>query len=389
MLFPSSRRRRVSQVVTVIMKTFQRPQTAARAVDHLRRYYPEIRLLIADDSREALAFSHPQAEVVRLPFDSGVSKGRNALLERVETEYFLLMDDDHWFSRQTRLDRMLEILERERFDILACHVWFRRHTERMFPKRRLNNFFLNLRLEDGTLELIEGYHQKARAWRVCDMVENFFIARTERVRELGGWDDRLKVAEHAEFFIRAKRLRVEGRLHAAGRRRPRPHPARAWLPGLRSLPRPSAGGVPADLDRQTRHPALRGAGRELALVGGLDPEGGVGRAAPPAGRGARLAGRLHRRPADAPGAAIGTVHPAARLLDAEPLEVGHREHLGGVAAQDGAHLLLGRAKSITSMRALAVPSIVMRRRPLSCWLCQSTRPRRGSVLVSPPSSRWR
>jgi GT2 family glycosyltransferase len=205
-LFEAARRRRVSRLVTVIMKTVHRPRTAARAVEHLRRYHPEIRLLVGDDSSEALAFQHPQAEVVRLPFDSGLSRGRNALLERVDTEYFLLMDDDHWFSRQTRLGRMLAILERERFDILACHVYFRRHTERMFPKRRLGNFFLNLRLEDGTLELIQAHHQRTRAWRVCDLVENFFIARTESVRALGGWDDRLKVAEHTDFFIRAKQL---------------------------------------------------------------------------------------------------------------------------------------------------------------------------------------
>jgi hypothetical protein len=38
------------------------------------------------------------------------------------------------------------------------------------------------------------------------MVENFFIAHNDRVRELGGWDARLKVSEHAEFFIRAKQL---------------------------------------------------------------------------------------------------------------------------------------------------------------------------------------
>jgi len=200
-----SRRRRVSKVVTVIMKTFQRPRTATRAVEHLRRYYPEIRLLVADDSREGLAFDHPSAELVRLPFDSGISKGRNVLLERVETEFFLLMDDDNWFSRQTRLGRMLRILERERFDILACHVFRRRHTERLFPKRRLNGLFLNLRLEDGTLMLIDGQHQKTRGWRVCDMVENFFLARTQRVRELGGWDERLKVSEHQDFFLRAQR----------------------------------------------------------------------------------------------------------------------------------------------------------------------------------------
>jgi len=204
-LLGSSQRRRVSQVVTVIMKTFQRPRTATHAVDHLRRYFPEIRLLVGDDSGEAMAFDHPRAEVVRLPFDSGVSKGRNRLLERVETEYFLLMDDDNWFSRHTRLGLMLRILERERFDIFACHVFLRRHTERLFPKRRLNGFFMNLRLEDGTLTLIDGQHQKARAWRVCDVVENFFLARTQRVRELGGWDERLKVAEHHDFFLRAQR----------------------------------------------------------------------------------------------------------------------------------------------------------------------------------------
>lgn len=200
-----SRHRRVSQVVTVIMKTFHRPRTATRAVEHLRRWYPEIRLLVADDSREDLAFHHPLAEVVRLPFDSGVSAGRNALLERVETEFFLLMDDDNWFSRHTRLDRMLRILERERFDILAGLVWFRRHTERMFPRRRLNDFFMNLELEDGTFRMLPGHREKTRTYRVCDLVENFYVARTARVREMGGWDGRLKISEHADFFLRAKR----------------------------------------------------------------------------------------------------------------------------------------------------------------------------------------
>ena len=205
MLLERLRRRRVSKVVTVIMKTFQRPVTARRAVEHLRRYYPEIRLLVADDSREDLAFEHPDVEVVRLPFDSGISRGRNALLERVETEFFLVMDDDNWFSRQTKLGLMLGILERERFDIFACHVYLRRHTERLFPKRKLNGFFLNLRLEDGTFTMIDGCHQQRRAWRVCDLVENFFLARTQRVRDLGGWDERLKIAEHTDFFLRAQR----------------------------------------------------------------------------------------------------------------------------------------------------------------------------------------
>jgi GT2 family glycosyltransferase len=203
--------RRVSRLATVIMKTFHRPETAALAASRVRRYYPEIRLLVADDGREDLAFRHPQAETLRLPFDCGVSKGRNALLERVETGFFVLMDDDHFMSRHTRLDRMLAILERERLDILACHVYRRkRHTDRLFPKRKLDDFFRDFSLEAGTLTMRQAQGPVTRGYRVCDVVENFFVARTERVRAIGGWDERLKLVEHVDFFMRAKQagLRV-------------------------------------------------------------------------------------------------------------------------------------------------------------------------------------
>jgi hypothetical protein len=73
-----------SQVVTVIMKTFQR-QTVARGRSPAA-LLPEIRLLIVDDSREALAFSHPQAEVVR-PLDRRFRRTQRPA-RRVATEYF-------------------------------------------------------------------------------------------------------------------------------------------------------------------------------------------------------------------------------------------------------------------------------------------------------------
>jgi beta-1,4-N-acetylgalactosaminyltransferase 2 len=199
------RRRRVSQVVTVIMKTFQRPRTATLAVEQLRRYYPEIRLLVADDGRPPIAFADASVEVLRLPFDSGISRGRNAALARVETEFFALMDDDHFFSRRTKLGRMLELLERGSFDILGASVFRRRPTKRLFPKRRPSDFFVNLRLEAGTLHFLDIDRRNTRRPRACDAVENFFLARTRSVRSIGGWDDRLKVDEHVEFFLRAKR----------------------------------------------------------------------------------------------------------------------------------------------------------------------------------------
>jgi hypothetical protein len=72
---PFFARRFLADEVTLIMKTFQRPRTAALAVEHARRRYPALRLLVADDGGEALRFEHPRAELVRLPFDSGISRG--------------------------------------------------------------------------------------------------------------------------------------------------------------------------------------------------------------------------------------------------------------------------------------------------------------------------
>jgi hypothetical protein len=39
-------------------------------------------------------------------------------------------------------------------------------------------------------------------------VPNFFVARTERIRAMGGWEACLKVDEHIDFFLRAKGARL-------------------------------------------------------------------------------------------------------------------------------------------------------------------------------------
>ena len=39
----------------------------------------------------------------------------------------------------------------------------------------------------------------------CDIVQNFFMAETNAVRQkVAGWDEDLKLIEHADFFMRAK-----------------------------------------------------------------------------------------------------------------------------------------------------------------------------------------
>jgi hypothetical protein len=59
-----------------------------------------------------------------------------------------------------------------------------------------------LHIEDGTLN----YIPKPLGFRdlpVYEIVYNFFVAKTDKVREIG-WDSELKLAEHSEYFIRAR-----------------------------------------------------------------------------------------------------------------------------------------------------------------------------------------
>src|SRR5690606_2978353 len=43
----------------------------------------------------------------------------------------------------------------------------------------------------------------------CDVAHNFFVARTDKVRAMGGWDPQLLVDERLEFFVRARRFGIK------------------------------------------------------------------------------------------------------------------------------------------------------------------------------------
>jgi glycosyltransferase involved in cell wall biosynthesis len=192
--------------VSILIKTFQRPHTVRAAVASIRRFYPNLPIIVADDSSVPVDFDDGDVTVYRLPFDSGVGKGRNFLLSQVRTPYLLMCDDDHFFTGSTRIERMLDLLEAEDFDILSCLVlegdsWWRG------PKkswRRVLDFQMDLDLKEGTLRFIEPAGGYGRHAIRCDLVHQFFLARTEAIVASGGWDDRLKTSDHTDFFLRTK-----------------------------------------------------------------------------------------------------------------------------------------------------------------------------------------
>jgi len=191
--------------ITVVVKTFQRPDALRRLLVSIRRFYPEIPVVVVDDSEQPLEPVPPEITRYRhVAFDSlGVSAGRNAAVREVETEYTLICDDDMVFGRKTDLAKMLRTVETTRFDLVSC-MWMDHEPWRSI-RRGFRRYEGTLDIADRTLvHRLGATRGTIDGLPVFDIVHQFFVARTELLRE-NPWDERFKVAgEHVAFFLALK-----------------------------------------------------------------------------------------------------------------------------------------------------------------------------------------
>ena len=177
--------------VTFIIKSFMRPGCLERLISSIRIRYPDVDIMVADDGPEIV--SRNDAKVFNLPFDTGLSYGRNYLVDRVSTEYFLLMDDDHVFEDSTKVEKLLHPLKHGPFDLVGAQVL---EAAGPFPWQGLMEI-------DGTcLTMKPGNRGEYEATQKVDFCHNFFAAKTEAIRRVR-WDDTFKMGEHTDFFLRA------------------------------------------------------------------------------------------------------------------------------------------------------------------------------------------
>jgi glycosyltransferase involved in cell wall biosynthesis len=193
----------VERDTTILVKTFERPDTLRRLTASIRRFYPRIPILVVDDSAEAL--DPPPEGVSRylhLPQQVGLAEGRNIGLLEVDTEYVVVCDDDMVFGRKTDLRKMLATIEGTRFDLVACR-WMDHD-----PWRSIR---LGHKRFEGSVEIVDSRlvrglgaaRGRMDGLAVYDMVPNFFITRVDTLGE-SPWDADLNFMEHVEFFMTLK-----------------------------------------------------------------------------------------------------------------------------------------------------------------------------------------
>ncbi|KAG8566460.1 hypothetical protein GDO81_013260 [Engystomops pustulosus] len=129
--------------------------------------------------------------------------GRNLALSQVTTKYFLWVDDDFLFTNDTKIEKLLDVLEATDLDLVGGKV-------------DKNYFSFKLVLEDGgedgdCLHWRSGGYHTIPGIPQCVLtsgVVNFFLAHTNQVQSVG-FDPKLSRVAHTEFFIDALgRLRI-------------------------------------------------------------------------------------------------------------------------------------------------------------------------------------
>lgn len=191
----------VRENVTVIYKSFERQEMAKRLYHNLQQYYPGIRVIIADDSAQPLDLQGDSLKVLQLPFNSGLSVGLNKALAQVKTPYVMRMDDDELLTVKTCLGMQVQFLKKHpEIDLVGfCTLTTIRCTD---PDKAVSRFTsFNMKGAPKPLQIphmtqIDGNHF------VMGKVPNLYVARTEKVRQIG-WDENIRMMDHQDFFWRA------------------------------------------------------------------------------------------------------------------------------------------------------------------------------------------
>lgn len=210
--------------VTVGIKTYVCDPSIVRQVVGLVRSirvnYPKVRVLLANDGPTKVGDTSiikmdPYTEEIILPADSGISIGRNVMVNMTTTRYFVLLDDDHVFDEDTDLKIGTTGIVKGNFDIVGIRV---RNLPGIEELERISIFIPRYvarvtKFENREVTLCvwnENNGPGVQAMRVpirVDVLHNALIAKTDALRK-HPWRNILKVNEHMTFFLDARKAGV-------------------------------------------------------------------------------------------------------------------------------------------------------------------------------------
>lgn len=187
--------------VTFMFKSFERHKDAKRLYKNIRHRYPTAKIVIADDSSIPLEIGKDSnLTILHLPFNSGLCKGLNKAIEQVQTPYVMRMDDDERLTAASSIAEELKFLmSHKNIDLTGflftcpplCH-----NTKIHLPT------YTRVNMSNAPKPLIIPHMTEIdKNHIVMGKVPNIWLARTDKIKEIG-WDDNIRMIDHHEFFYR-------------------------------------------------------------------------------------------------------------------------------------------------------------------------------------------
>ena len=205
----------VNNRIAICYTTFMRDDLMFKTMKSMLDIYQKNWIiLVADQGKPSKAkieyfkqfsddINSPNVLYYQLPFDCGLSYARNFLIKQAKElncHYSLITADSIAFTyTMANLGEAVSLLSR----MNSCGI---------MGLNLLNRFPW-----EYNIELVEGKYFKLKHPTVikqlannmgnlvvCDMVKNFFIAKTDALLQVQ-WDEELKLCEHEDFFWRFKK----------------------------------------------------------------------------------------------------------------------------------------------------------------------------------------
>jgi len=179
--------------ITILIKTFKRPNAVSRLLDSISKYYPDIPIVIVDDGDSNGGYKTEKIKNVtwvKTNFDIGLAAGRNCGMLLIETPYTFTCDDDCIFTENTNLVKAKDMLVQNNLDILAIDAG-------LSYRGRFETIDNNT--DHKTVKYLTGSYSSNNGVEKYDIVANIFIAKTDSLKKYK-WDDDLKMGEHFAYF---------------------------------------------------------------------------------------------------------------------------------------------------------------------------------------------
>ncbi|XP_007940367.1 beta-1,4 N-acetylgalactosaminyltransferase 2 [Orycteropus afer afer] len=186
--------RKLRDLVTIATKTFLRPHKLKVLLHSIRKYYPDLTVIVADDSKQPLKINDIHVEYYTMPFGKGWFAGRNLAISQVTTKYVLWVDDDFFFVNKTKIEVLVDVLEKTELDVVGGSVLGNVFQFKLLLEQSKSGDCIHRR--PGSFGPLDSFPNCV----VTSGVVNFFLAHTERLQRVG-FDPHLQRVAHSEFFI--------------------------------------------------------------------------------------------------------------------------------------------------------------------------------------------